>query len=296
MIIKKIKAGQIDIRATELFAKLIPDITSSGSFYDSIPNYPSQNNPITTMPNQMLLAETKKYEKESDTYGRLASEKTVINGNIAEYFLTEYSSKGAQNILESEDNDVKIIRSFNLMIDLEDVPDHTSSMNMYGIEDMNIGTIHIPQFHFKEASTYASGVSEEGNIDRGFLIDDTKRFESLAAPKIGDLIKIRLDGILYKIVYVDDGAFEEGDFLSRQVYWTCSIKKYIDNHQSISDENGMKNTIEQEIGDKVNQEKLDDIFNISEYIKDRRDTIIYDDKDEHIKPKHNTNTVGEWFR
>jgi len=285
-----------DSKPSELSIKLIPFVDEFGSFYDKIELYPTENNPITVMPNQLLLKETEKYKTDALTYARIASEKTVINGNIAEYFVTEFDKNGNQNILESNDQDTKIVRSFNLMIEYEDVPDHTSNFSAYGIEDMNIGTIHVPKLHFKEASKYASKKSDETTSpDKGFLIDDSKIFESLDAPKIGDLIKSRLDEVLYKIVFVDDGATEAGDFLSRQAYWTLSIRKYIDNHQGIDNKYDMADVMQDQIGDYVDQENADDIFDIKDYIKDRRDEVIYDDSDEHKQPPRNSNTVGKWF-
>ena len=264
-----------------------------GDFFDRIPFYSYTDNPAITIPNEYSLYKgQKKYDLESRMYSQLSSESVVHTGGVVEYYVTTYNRSDK---LYGEDNNRRIIRTFDFMAHLDDIPKGGFTLDMYGISNLELGEISTPMKHFEAASTKASLVKDDKGVDQGFLVNEESVYESIE-PCIGDLIRLKSDDIFYEIMFVDN---RDEIFLQRKHHWKIKFRKYVDDQMTISNENNQKELME-DLSKVTDRRGEGDLFDVKEFIKENRSKTHYNGNKEEQKPQMDDATasqsINDWFK
>ncbi len=265
----------------------------SGDFFDKIGTYHYNDNPVTKMPNGHLYKGQEKYNKESHLYDLLSTEKTMLHGIVLEYYVTTYDRTA--NPLFGEDSNRRVIRKFDVMADIIDLPQHDNTIDIFGIGVLNVGELKIPMRHFYYASQKASGIADDQlGTDQGFLVDMSKTYAS-TSPKISDVIKLKSDNVFYEIVYVDD----KETFLQRRHEWVIKFRKFRDDQMTVSDEEGQKELMSDlsAVSDRRGDEEL---FDVKSFLLNNRTKTHYNDNEEIEKPELDdawgSKSINDWFK
>ncbi|MFW6272689.1 MAG: hypothetical protein ACOC2U_02780 [bacterium] len=190
------------------------------------------------------------YNSDSTLYDLLLTESFNKNGLPLVYYVSTYDTN--YDKIFGEDNDRRFERKFNCMCYTPDLPKEEQIWTQFGIEGLDNFQLFISQRHFKVVS------------------DDY-------VPKVGDVIYTKYNNRYYEI---NDVGQEDNMFLQRKHTWTLTVAPFKDNNVSLNPATSA--TMQDDIGEITNQD--DDLFNISDYVDNEKDDILYDPSDTEETP------------